>query len=91
MTALVLNRRHLLTAGGAVLATGVSGLLLPARAQGLAPTAARTNVACRAYAVGDCHRRRERDPRRPDRGNDGDDLEGGALRAGPRGDRKNHD
>src|ERR1700741_208738 len=38
MTTLVLNRRNLLVAGGAVLATGVSGLLLPARAQGLAPT-----------------------------------------------------
>ena len=35
----VLNRRNLLAAGGAVLASGVSGLLLPARAQGLAPTA----------------------------------------------------
>ena len=39
MTTVVLNRRNLLAAGGAVLATGVSGLLLPARAQGLAPTA----------------------------------------------------
>ncbi len=38
MTTIVLNRRNLLAAGGAVLATGVSGLLLPARAQGLAPT-----------------------------------------------------
>ncbi len=38
MTAIVLNRRSLLTAGGAVLATGVSGLLSPASAQGLAPT-----------------------------------------------------
>jgi hypothetical protein len=38
MTTVVLNRRNLLAAGGAVLATGVSGLLLPARAQGLAPT-----------------------------------------------------
>ena len=34
-----LNRRSLLVSGGAVLATGVSGLLLPARAEGLAPTA----------------------------------------------------
>ena len=33
MTIVVLNRRNLLAAGGAVLATGVSGLLLPARAQ----------------------------------------------------------
>ena len=38
MTTVILSRRNLLTAGGAVLATGVSGLLLPARAQGLAPT-----------------------------------------------------
>ena len=38
MTTIVLTRRNLLAAGGAVLATGVSGLLLPARAQGLAPT-----------------------------------------------------
>ena len=39
MTAAVLNRRILLAAGGSVLVTGVSGLLLPARAQGLPPTA----------------------------------------------------
>jgi protocatechuate 3,4-dioxygenase beta subunit len=39
MTTVVLNRRNLLAAGGSVLATGVSGLLLPARAEGLAPTA----------------------------------------------------
>ena len=38
MTTVVLNRRNLVAAGGAILATGVSGLLLPARAQGLAPT-----------------------------------------------------
>src|SRR5262249_58470175 len=38
MTTFVLNRRKLLAAGGSVLATGVSGFLLPARAQGLAPT-----------------------------------------------------
>ena len=38
MTTVVLNRRNLLAAGGTVLATGVSGLLLPARAQGIAPT-----------------------------------------------------
>jgi protocatechuate 3,4-dioxygenase beta subunit len=38
MTIAVLNRRHLLAAGGAMLATGASGLLQPARAQGLAPT-----------------------------------------------------
>ena len=43
MTTVVLSRRTLLAAGGAVLATGVSatgisGLLWPARAEGLAPT-----------------------------------------------------
>ena len=38
MTTVLLNRRYLLTAGGSVLATGVSGLLLPARGEGLAPT-----------------------------------------------------
>jgi len=38
MTTLVFNRRTLLAAGGTVLATGMSGLLLPARAAGLAPT-----------------------------------------------------
>ena len=38
MTPVVLNRRSLLAAGGSVLAAGVPGLLLPARAQGLAPT-----------------------------------------------------
>ena len=43
MTMVVLNRRNLLAAGGSVLATGVlasgvPGLLLPARADGLAPT-----------------------------------------------------
>ena len=34
----VFDRRKLLAASGAVLAAGVSGLLLPARAQGLTPT-----------------------------------------------------
>jgi protocatechuate 3,4-dioxygenase beta subunit len=34
----IFNRRNLLAAGGSALATGVSGLLLPARAQGVAPT-----------------------------------------------------
>jgi protocatechuate 3,4-dioxygenase beta subunit len=38
MAALILNRRDLLAAGGSVLATGVSGLLSPASAQGFAPT-----------------------------------------------------
>ena len=39
MTSVVLSRRSLLVAGGSVLVTGASGLLLPARAEGLAPTA----------------------------------------------------
>ena len=38
MTAVVFSRRNLLAAGGSVLATGMSGLLLPAWAQGLTPT-----------------------------------------------------
>jgi hypothetical protein len=38
MTTVMLNRRRLLAAGGSVVAIGVSGLLLPARAEGLAPT-----------------------------------------------------
>ena len=38
MIPLILNRRNLLAAGGSVLAMGASGLLLPASAQGLAPT-----------------------------------------------------
>ena len=38
MTTVLLNRRNRLAAGGTVLATGVCGLLLPARALGLAPT-----------------------------------------------------
>ena len=38
MTTLMLNRRNLLAAGGSVLAAGVSGLLSPAFAQGVAPT-----------------------------------------------------
>ena len=38
MTNDVLSRRHLLAAGGALAATGVSGLVMPASARGLAPT-----------------------------------------------------
>lgn len=38
MTSVVLNRRTLLAAGGSVLAAGFSPLVVPARAQGLAPT-----------------------------------------------------
>ena len=45
MTTVVLNRRNLLAAGGSVLATGFSGLLLPARAQGLTPTASMSGGA----------------------------------------------
>src|ERR1700752_4885358 len=38
MAIVALNRRTLLAAGGSVLASGVSGFLLPASAAGLAPT-----------------------------------------------------
>src|ERR1700750_3308645 len=38
MTTVVLNRRNLIAAGSSVLATAVSGLVLPACAQGLAST-----------------------------------------------------
>lgn len=38
MTRIALDRRRFLAAGGSVLAAGVSGLVVPARAQGLAPT-----------------------------------------------------
>jgi hypothetical protein len=38
MTTLLLDRRHLLVAGGAALATGFGGLVVPAQAKGLAPT-----------------------------------------------------
>ena len=38
MTTILLNRRSLLVAGCSVVATGVSGLRVPTRAQGLAPT-----------------------------------------------------
>jgi hypothetical protein len=38
MTLVLLDRRSLLAAGGAVLATGVGARLMPAAAQGLAPT-----------------------------------------------------
>src|SRR6185295_19323519 len=38
MPAILLNRRRLLVAGGSVLASGISGLLLPARAEAIAPT-----------------------------------------------------
>ena len=38
MTRSLLNRRTVLAASGSVVATGLSGLMVPARAQGLAPT-----------------------------------------------------
>jgi hypothetical protein len=38
MTTVVFNRRSLLAAGGSFVAAGMSGLLLPAQAQSLAPT-----------------------------------------------------
>ena len=38
MTSVALNRRRLLAAGGSLVVTGFSGLLVPARAQGVAPT-----------------------------------------------------
>jgi hypothetical protein len=38
MTKVLLSRRSLLAASGGVLTTGISGLLVPARAEGLAPT-----------------------------------------------------
>lgn len=38
MTRIALDRRRFLAAGGSVLAAGVSGLVVPASAQGLAPT-----------------------------------------------------
>ena len=56
------------------------------RAFGCAPPAigtATANVAHRPYVPRGGHRRRERGPRHPDRGDDGDDVEGGPLRAGP--------
>ena len=38
MTTVPFTRRTLLAAGGAMVATGVSGLIVPARAKGVAPT-----------------------------------------------------
>jgi hypothetical protein len=42
MTIAVLNRRNLLAAGGLIIAAGASRLLLPARAEGFAPTESMT-------------------------------------------------
>ena len=55
------------------------------RRLGLAP-----NLAHRPYVSRGGHRRRERGPWHADRGDDGDDVEGGPLRAGPRGDHKSY-
>jgi hypothetical protein len=38
MASVIINRRNLLAAGGSIIAAQVSALLLPAHAQGLAPT-----------------------------------------------------
>ncbi|BAT59550.1 hypothetical protein GJW-30_1_02083 [Variibacter gotjawalensis] len=38
MTTVILNRRNIIAAGGTVFAAGVSGLWVPAEAQGVAPT-----------------------------------------------------
>ena len=48
------------------------------------------NVAHRSYGARGGHRRRQRGPCHADRGDDGDDVEGGSLRAGHRGDHKSH-
>jgi hypothetical protein len=45
MTVMVLNRRTLLLVGGSALAAGASGLVVPASAQGLAPTASMSGGA----------------------------------------------
>jgi hypothetical protein len=45
MTIAILNRRNVLAAGGLVMVAGASGLLLPARAEGLAPTESMTGGA----------------------------------------------
>ena len=45
MTSVILSRRNLLAAGGSVLAAGAAGLLIPARAQGIAPTASMSGGA----------------------------------------------
>jgi len=52
MTTVLFNRRNLLAAGGSVLAAGASGLLLPARAEGLAPTASMSGGATVVERIG---------------------------------------
>ncbi|MGY4329251.1 hypothetical protein ACVWWG_003668 [Bradyrhizobium sp. LB7.2] len=61
-----------------------AGAVTPA----IAPAAA--NLAHRPYSPRDRHRRSQRGPLPADRGDDGDDLEGGALRARPRSDHQGH-
>ena len=51
---------------------------------------ATANVAHRSYAPRCGHRRRECGPQSTDRGGDGDGVEGGPLRTGPRSDHKGH-
>ena len=63
------------------------------RASGCIPPAIGTgaaNVAHRSHVLRGGHRRRQRGPRPADRGDDGDDVEGGALRAGLRGGHQGH-
>ena len=55
-----------------------------------APAIGTANVAHRSYVPCGGHRRSERGPWHTGRGDDGDDVEGGPLRAGPRGDHKGH-
>ena len=57
MTNVVLSRRSLVTAGGAVVASGVAGMVFPAQAKGLAPTpsmwgAPTTIVLARRSSIG---------------------------------------
>jgi MFS family permease len=51
---------------------------------------ATANVAHRPYSPRGGHRRRGCGPRHADRRDDGDGVEGGPLRAGPRGGHKSH-
>ena len=63
------------------------------RGSGGNPPAIRTataDVAHRSYVPRGAHRCGDRGPRHADRRDDGDDIEGGALRAGPRGGHQSH-
>ena len=89
------DRRSSLGIADAVLALGCARHVgdLCRRTFGCVPPAIGTgtaNVARRPYAPRGGHRRRQCGPRHPDRGDDGDDVEGGPLRAGPPGDHKSH-